>query len=285
MPNTFIDIQNISFSYDEDNSSDKIFDNFSLKIAKGDFIALIGHNGCGKSTLSKLLNGLYLPQTGNIFVDGMDTKDDNLKYEIRKKLGLVFQNPDNQIVASVVEEDVAFGPENLGLDPLEIRKRVDYALKTVDMYEHRLKAPYNLSGGQKQRVAIAGIIAMQPDCIVLDEPTSMLDPKGCNEVMNTIINLNKNFNITVILITHNMKEAALAKRVIVLDKGRIISDGKPREVFSNVDLLKKFSLSVPQATELAYLLKGYGFNLPDGILDEYECAVAVSQMLEDLKCR
>ena len=222
----FISIDNISFSYSDSENSNLVknaVDNFSLKIKKGEFIALLGHNGCGKSTVAKHLNAMLLPDSGKVYVDGDDTSDEDKTYDIRKKVGLVLQNPDNQLVASIVEEDVAFGPENLGVAPDVIRQRVDEALKTVDMYEYRTHAPYKLSGGQKQRVAIAGILAMQPQCIVLDEPTAMLDPNGRSEVMSTLLKLNKDKNMTVILITHYMEEAVLADRVIVMDEGRILT--------------------------------------------------------------
>lgn len=214
-------------------------------------------------------------------MDNMDTINDDLKYEIRRRVGLVLQNPDNQLVASIVEEDVAFGPENLGVPPAEIRQRVDNALKAVEMYDYRTHAPYKLSGGQKQRIAIAGIIAMQPDCIVLDEPTAMLDPRGRTEVLDTIKKLNKEQGITIILITHYMDEAVLADRVVVMDDGNILIQGTPREVFSHVELLKKHQLDVPQATELIYRLKASGCNLPDGILNEEECVAALELLLNE----
>ncbi|MBQ3970104.1 MAG: energy-coupling factor transporter ATPase, partial [Clostridia bacterium] len=241
----FIDVRDVVFGYeaDEEGKENKIvLKKLSLSINKGEFVALLGHNGSGKSTLAKMFNGILQPDEGQVTVCGMNTLDEDKLLDIRKKVGLVLQNPDNQLVASIVEEDVAFGPENLGIEPKEIRKRVDDALKAVDMYEYRGHAPHKLSGGQKQRVAIAGIIAMQPDCIVLDEPTAMLDPQGRKEVMDTIVKLNKEKNITIILITHYMDEAALADRLVVLDGGKILTDGTPKEVFSNVELLKKHSL-------------------------------------------
>lgn len=283
----FINVDGVSFQYENADESiqKKVISNVSMQIHQGEFLALLGHNGSGKSTLARHFNAMLLPTEGKIFVDGMDTSDDNLKYKIRRLVGLVLQNPDNQIIASVVEEDVAFGPENLGIEPTEIRKRVDQALKAVDMYEHRMKAPYKLSGGQKQRVAIAGIIAMHPKCIVLDEPTSMLDPRGRTEVMDTIRKLNKENGMTVVLITHYMDEAVLADRVIVMDEGEILLQGKPREVFSKVSLLKKHGLDVPQATEFIYRLKSFGFKLPDGVLDEDECTAVIEQLLEARKCQ
>lgn len=239
----FITAQNISFKYEtEENTSEiskNVLDNISFSIKRGEFVAVVGHNGSGKSTIAKHLNAMLVPSSGKVYVDGMDTSDENMTNLIRRKVGLVLQNPDNQLVASIVEEDVAFGPENLGIEPKEIRKRVDEALKAVDMYEYRLYAPYKLSGGQKQRVAIAGIIAIEPDCIVLDEPTAMLDPKGRKEVLDTIIRLNREKGITVVMITHFMEEAVLADKVYVVDGGKLLTSGTPYEVFSQVELLKK----------------------------------------------
>lgn len=276
----FIEVNNVTFRYDYDNPMGKnVLDDISLTVSKGEFIALLGHNGSGKSTLAKMFNGILQPDSGQVKVCDMDTSDEQTLLDIRKKVGLVLQNPDNQLVASIVEEDVAFGPENLGVDPIEIRKRVDYALKSVDMYEYRTHAPYKLSGGQKQRVAIAGIIAMQPDCIVLDEPTAMLDPQGRREVMDAVIKLNKEKGITVILITHYMDEAALADRLIVMDEGHIITEGSPREVFSKVELLKRHSLDVPQSTELAYRLRSAGMKIDRMPLNPCECAEAIANAL------
>ena len=266
----FIEFQNVTFSYDEDEegntTGETIVENFSLQIKKGDFVAVLGHNGCGKSTIAKLCNGINIPQSGKVLVDGTDTADEEKINSVRQKVGMVFQNPDNQIVATIVEDDVAFGPENLGVEPSEIRRRVDEALKRVGMYDFRLSEPHKLSGGQKQRVAIAGIIAMQPQCIVLDEPTSMLDPRGRKEVMDTIKMLNEEYGITVIIITHYMDEAAKANRVIVMEKGEIILDGKPREVFSRIDTLKKVGLDVPESTFLARELKNEGVDIKGNIL-------------------
>lgn len=279
----FITAENVTFYYENDDEQQNLIiknaiDDVSLEVKKGEFVALLGHNGCGKSTMAKHFNAMLLPQGGNIYVDGIDTKTEEKTFDIRKQVGLVLQNPDNQLVASIVEEDVAFGPENLGVPPQEIRERVDNALKAVDMYEYRKHAPYKLSGGQKQRIAIAGIIAMEPDCIVLDEPTAMLDPKGRDEVLKAIQKLNKENNITIILITHYMDEAVLADRVIVMDKGKILTQGVPREVFSQVHLLKKHRLDVPQATELAYKLKCSGVKIDKIPLTDEECV----EMLEGI---
>lgn len=246
---SFIHVENVTFRYGTDDplSLKEALSGVSLAVEKGEFVALLGHNGCGKSTLAKHFNAMLLPTSGKVFVAGMDTTEEALKYEIRRRVGLVLQNPDNQLVASIVEEDVAFGPENLGVPPKEIRQRVDDALKAVEMYDYRLAAPYKLSGGQKQRVAIAGIIAMQPECIVLDEPTAMLDPRGRTEVLDTIHKLNRELGITIVLITHYMDEAVTADRVVVMDSGRILTEGTPKEVFSKVELLKQHHLDVPQA--------------------------------------
>ena len=277
----FIRADNVHFAYEpaEGEAPREVLHGVTLDIAKGEFVALLGHNGCGKSTMAKLFNGMLQPTEGRITVDGMDTTQEETIYEVRRRVGLVQQNPDNQLVASIVEEDVAFGPENLGVEPKEIRRRVDEALKAVDMYEYRENAPYKLSGGQKQRVAIAGVIAMEPDCIVLDEPTAMLDPRGRDEVMSTIQKLNREKGITIILITHYMDEAVQAGRVVVMDEGNILTQGSPREVFSQVELLKQHHLDVPQATELAYRLRACGCKLPDGILNEEECVGALYALL------
>lgn len=273
----FIEVKNVDFAYEEGG---EILKDFSLEIEKGSFVAILGHNGSGKSTLAKLLNGLNLPDKGKVYIDGIDTADDDKALEIRNRVGLVFQNPDNQIVATIVEEDVAFGPENLGLPREEIRKRVDESLKAVGMSEYMRHEPHRLSGGQKQRVAIAGIIAMQPDCVVFDEPTAMLDPRGRKDVMNIIAKLNKEMNKTVVLITHYMDEAAKADRVVVMDNGKIIADGKPQKVFNEVELLKSVGLDVPQPTELIYKLKKAGIAFDDGIIHSDECAEAISKALE-----
>ncbi len=275
---SYIDVKNIEFSYDDD--SEKILENFSLNIEKGSFVAILGHNGSGKSTLAKLFNGLNIPQSGKILIDGIDTADEERMLEIRNKVGLVFQNPDNQIVATIVEEDVAFGPENLGLPREEIRKRVDNALEAVGMSEYVRHEPHRLSGGQKQRIAIAGILAMKPECVVFDEPTAMLDPRGRKDVMTIIGKLNKEMGKTVVLITHYMDEASKADRVVVIDSGKIIADGKPEKVFNEVELLKSVGLDVPQPTELIYKLKKAGIAFDDGIIHADDCVKAISDALE-----
>ncbi|WP_101698210.1 energy-coupling factor transporter ATPase [Clostridium minihomine] len=278
----YLQAEKVSFFYDsgENEDAQQVLHEVSMNIRKGEFVALLGHNGSGKSTMAKHFNAMLLPSGGKVYVDGMDTLNEDLKYEIRQRVGLVLQNPDNQLVASVVEEDVAFGPENLGVPPKEIRQRVDEALKAVDMEEYKTHSAYKLSGGQKQRVAIAGIIAMQPDCIVLDEPTAMLDPRGRTEVMETIRRLNREKGITIVLITHYMDEAVQADRVIVMDSGRILVEGVPREVFSHVDLLRQHSLDVPQATELLYRLEQAGCSVPQGVLNEEECVAALELLLK-----
>lgn len=281
MSDTIIKFDNVSFAYElEDEGVLNAVNDFSLEVPEGQFLAVLGHNGCGKSTVAKLINGILVPNKGKVTVEGMDTSDEEKTVDIRKTVGMVFQNPDNQIVATIVEDDVAFGPENLGVEPSEIRKAVDSALKAVGMYEFRKREPHRLSGGQKQRVAIAGVIAMNTKCIVMDEPTAMLDPQGRKEVMDTVMKLNREFGITVILITHYMDEAVKADRVIVMDGGRIAMDGTPKEVFRNVERMKKLGLDVPQATELAYRLRKKGFKLPEDILDENECAEAILKVLE-----
>lgn len=269
--------ENLCFRYEDDGAN--VLDNVSLEFEHGEMTAVLGHNGCGKSTFAKHLNAILLPEGGKVYIDGIDTKDENRLYDIRQRVGMVFQNPDNQIVSSIVEEDVAFALENLGVEPSEIRKRVDEALKAVGMYKYRMHSPHQLSGGQKQRVAIAGIIAMRPECIVLDEPTAMLDPNGRKEVMRTITELNQKYGITIILITHYMEEAAMCGRIIVMDKGRVLMDDKPEEVFSRVEELKAVGLDVPQATELIYELNRYGLDLDTHIINEDECAEALIKLL------
>ncbi len=276
-----IEVKEVYFQYEGTEEEKKYaLNGVNMTIKDGEFVAIVGHNGSGKSTLAKHFNSIYLPTTGDVLVDGMNTEDDDHLFDIRKKVGLVLQNPDNQIVAGIVEEDVAFGCENLGIPPEEIRKRVDESLKAVDMYEYRTHSPDKLSGGQKQRIAIAGIIAMQPECIVLDEPTAMLDPQGRQEVISTVQKLNKERGITIILITHYMEEAVLADRVIMMDSGKVLTEGTPREVFAQVEMLKKHRLDVPQATELCYRLKGCGYEVPDCVLDEEECAKALVKLLK-----
>lgn len=274
-----IEIKNVTFEYTDGDIKNTIIKDFSLNIERGSFTVILGHNGSGKSTLAKLFNGLNKPTAGEVFVDGISTLDEENEIEIKRRVGMVFQNPDNQLIASVVEEDVAFGPENLGLDPDVTRQRVDDALKAVDMYEHRTSAPHHLSGGQKQRIAIAGIIAMEPECIVLDEPTAMLDPKGRAEIISTLHRLNKENGITIVLITHFMEEAELADRVLVLNDGVIISDATAKEVFSDVDKLKKVGLDVPQTTELLFSLKNSGFDIKTDVISIEEAADEIIRAL------
>ncbi len=282
-----INTENLIFEYsvyDENGDEvgrNRVLENVTLNIKEGGFVAVLGHNGSGKSTLAKHFNGILLPTEGKVLIDGIDSTDESRIYDIRQTVGMVFQNPDNQIVATIVEEDVAFALENLGVEPAEIRRRVDEALKIVDMYHYREHAPHQLSGGQKQRIAIAGIIAMRPRCIVMDEPTAMLDPKGRKEIMATIKALNKEHGITVILITHYMEEAAQADRVIVIDKGKILLDDVPKKIFSQVELLKSVGLDVPQATELMYDLRKCGVDAPCDIIDVDECAEYLFGLLSD----
>ncbi|MEQ2398826.1 energy-coupling factor transporter ATPase [Merdimmobilis hominis] len=271
----------ISFHYFDDNERPiPVLKDLSLTVNRGEFVAVLGHNGSGKSTLAKHFNAILLPETGNCIVDGINTREENRLYDIRQRVGMVFQNPDNQIVATIVEEDVAFALENMGVSPAEIRKRVDDALKSVGMYEFREHAPHQLSGGQKQRVAIAGVIAMRPDCIVLDEPTAMLDPRGRWEVMRTIRQLNREFGITVVLITHYMDEAAQCDRVVVMDDGKILFNAAPKEVFSHVKALHAVGLDVPQAAQLADELIELGYSLPPDVISEEECADALAALLD-----
>ena len=276
-----IEIKNVTYNYVEDEVEYTAVNNVSLNIEKGSFTVILGHNGSGKSTLAKMLNGLNRPSSGDILVDGINTRDEENEFLIKKKVGMVFQNPDNQLVASIVEEDVAFGPENLGLEPKVIRQRVDEALKAVGMYEFRNSTPHHLSGGQKQRIAIAGIIALEPECIVLDEPTAMLDPKGRQEIINTILRLNKEKGITVVLITHYMEEAEKADRVLVMNDGEFIADGTPKEIFKNVKMLKSVWLDVPQTTELLYALNQIAMAVPTDVLSIEETADAIMHYLEE----
>ena len=276
--NNIVKVNNISFEYVTEESRVKAIDNLSLDVKEGEFVVIIGHNGSGKSTLSKNLNAILLPTEGNILIDGIDTRSEEKLWDIRQTAGMVFQNPDNQIVATIVEEDVAFGPENLGIAPKEMRDRVEKALKSVNMYEFRRRQPHLLSGGQKQRVAIAGIIAMKPKCIIFDEATAMLDPSGRKEVMRTIKELNSKENITTIHITHFMEEAVEADRVIVMEKGRKILEGTPREVFSHIKELKEIGLDVPCMTELSSLLKEEYVDISDDILTVDEMVMNLCQL-------
>ena len=266
-----IKIENLVFEYkrDEESPAVKAIDNVSLEVERGSFTAVIGRNGSGKSTLAKNVNALLLPSGGAVYVNGYDTKDEEHLWDIRQSAGMVFQNPDNQLVSSIVEDDVAFGPENLGIPPLEIRQRVDESLKAVNMYEHRKKAPHLLSGGQKQRVAIAGVVAMKPNCIIFDEPTAMLDPQGRDEVMDIIYKLHDE-GITIVLITHFMEEAAQADRVVIMDRGRIMLDGTPRDVFTHADEIRSYNLDVPLAVDMAQRLRNRGINVPGEIISEKE---------------
>lgn len=280
----FIEAKDITFSYvnemEEPPVKTTVFENLSLDIYKGEFVAILGHNGSGKSTLAKCFNAINIPQSGEVLVNSMSIRDQEKLLDIRQCVGMVFQNPDNQIVATIVEEDVAFALENMGVEPTEIRRRVDESLKTVGMYEYREHAPHKLSGGQKQRVAIAGILAMRPECILLDEPTAMLDPKGRREVLKTIKELNKNSGVTIVLITHYMDEAVQADRVVVMDSGRIVLDDKPKKIFSQVQKLKALGLDVPQVTELVYTLNADGFDLDPEIITEDECVDALYELLK-----
>ena len=275
--NEAIQVCDLHYTYPDAESEREhiVFDGLNLSIKAGSFVAVLGHNGCGKSTLAKHFNAILLPAGGSVTVYGMDTKDEELLLAIRQAVGMVFQNPDNQIVSNVVEEDVAFAPENLGVPSDEIRRRVDAALKTVGMYEYRAHAPQLLSGGQKQRVAIAGVLAMKPKCIVLDEPTAMLDPQGRREVIETVERLNREEGMTVVLITHHMDEATHAGRVVAMNDGKIVADGTPEEVFSQVELLRSVGLSVPETTELLYALRADGFDLPLDALSIDQCAQAL----------
>ena len=277
-----ISVEHLAFSYPglDDGPGVSVFEDLNLEVEEGTFVAVLGTNGCGKSTLAKHFNSILLPTGGKVYVCGIDTSMEERIMTVRRNVGMVFQNPDNQIVANVVEEDVAFGPENLGISSPEIRNRVDKALKQVGMYEYREHAPHLLSGGQKQRIAIAGIIAMEPKCIVLDEPTAMLDPRGRREVVETIGRLNKEKGITVVLITHHMDEAAKADRVVVLHKGKVAADGTPREVFSQVELLHNIGLAAPESVELCWELNKQGFRMPLDKLEPEECAQALLTILE-----
>ncbi len=272
-----ISVEHLAYTYPglEDSAGVTVFEDMNLTVEQGSFVAILGTNGCGKSTLAKHFNAILLPSGGKVYVGGIDTSNAERIIAVRRNVGMVFQNPDNQIVANVVEEDVAFGPENLGISSPEIRRRVDQALKQVGMYEYREHAPHLLSGGQKQRIAIAGVIAMEPKCIVLDEPTAMLDPRGRREVMETVGRLNREKGITVVLITHHMDEAAKAQRVVVLHQGKVAADGTPKQVFSQVELLHAIGLAAPEPVELCWRLNQQGFSLPLDQLDPEECAQAL----------
>ena len=277
-----IKAEKLAYTYPgvDDTPGVPVFKELDISIEEGSFVAILGTNGCGKSTLAKHFNSILLPSGGKVWVWGMDTSDEDRIISIRRKVGMVFQNPDNQIVANVVEEDVAFGPENLGIAAPEIRRRVDRALKQVDMYQYREHAPHLLSGGQKQRIAIAGVIAMEPKCIILDEPTAMLDPRGRREVIQTISRLNREKKITVVLITHHMDEAAQAQRVVVLHKGKVAADGTPQEVFSQVELLHGIGLTAPETVELCWELNQQGFELPLDRLSTEDCAQALYALVK-----
>ena len=282
MKNSIIETKDLHFSYtstDAEGAAPVVLNGVDLQIEKGSFVAVLGHNGSGKSTLAKHMNAILLPSGGAVYVQGIDTADEEKLLDIRRTVGMVFQNPDNQIVANVVEEDVAFAPENLGVPPQEIRQRVDDALKAVNMYEFREHAPHLLSGGQKQRIAIAGVIAMQPECIVLDEPTAMLDPIGRADVMRTIKELNRSKGVTVVIITHHMDEAAQADRLVVMAKGQVVADGAPKEVFQNVEHLKAVGLTVPETTELLWQLRKEGLEVPLDALSDEECAQVLCDLL------
>ena len=281
MNNAIIETRDLHFSYTSaEGVAPTVLNGVDITIKEGTFVAILGHNGSGKSTIAKHMNAILLPSGGTVYVDGIDTTDEDKLLDIRRTVGMVFQNPDNQIVANVVEEDVAFAPENLGILPEEIRQRVDDALKAVNMYQFREHAPHLLSGGQKQRIAIAGVIAMQPRCIVLDEPTAMLDPIGRADVLRTIKELNRSRGVTVVLITHHMDEAAQADRLIVMARGQVISDGTPKEVFSQVEKLKAVGLTVPHTTELLWQLRQAGLDVPLDALSDEECAAALKTLLK-----
>ncbi len=275
-----IEVKNVTFEYSDGDNVKTVIKDFSLDIGRGSFTVILGHNGSGKSTLAKLLNGLYKPDEGDVFVDGINTRDEKTEVDIKRRVGMVFQNPDNQLVASLVEEDVAFGPENLGFAPEETRRRVDEALKTVRMYEFKNSTPHNLSGGQKQRIAIAGILAMRPECIVLDEPTAMLDPRGRKEIIDTVLRLNRENNMSVVLITHFMEEAGLADRVIVMNNGEIVADDTPKAIFNKVDLLKSVGLDVPQTTELLFALKNNGADITTDAVSIEDAAEVLAQAFD-----
>lgn len=276
--NNMIECKNVKYVYEPNNNTNDIkiaLENVNININKGDFVVILGRNGSGKSTIAKHMNSLLIPTEGKVYVDKLDTSNLENTWGIRNKAGMVFQNPDNQIVATIVEEDVAFGPENLGIPPKEIKDRVCEALKRVNMYAYRKHAPHLLSGGQKQRVAIAGVLAMRPECIIFDEPTAMLDPSGREEVVNTIKEVNRKYGITIVLITHFMEEAVEADKVIVMDSGKVIKEGTPKEIFKEVDMMKKIGLDVPQMTELAHYLQQQNVDIPSDIL-------TINEMVDEL---
>ncbi|SHI18944.1 energy-coupling factor transporter ATPase [Sporanaerobacter acetigenes] len=275
MSDTMIKLENVTYEYKSNEEEFMALKGINLEIKKGEFLVVLGHNGSGKSTLAKLINALLLPTNGKVYVNGMDTTDEEKIWDIRHTAGMVFQNPDNQIVATIVEEDVAFGPENQGVEPKEIRERIDKALEIVEMTRYKKHAPHLLSGGQKQRIAIAGVLAMNPECIILDEPTAMLDPTGRSEVMETVRKLNKEQKKTIVHITHYMEEAVEADRIIVMEEGQIVMEGTPRQVFSQVDKMKELGLDVPQVTELAHELRKEGIDVPEDILTVEELVRAL----------
>lgn len=283
MANPIIEFKNVTYRYESDDEGVTLplaVSGLSLNIYDGEFVAILGHNGSGKSTVAKLSNGLIIPESGDVIVDGMNTKDEDDEIKIKQTVGVVFQNPDNQIVATIVEDDVAFGPENLGIDPVEIRKRVDESLKIVGMYKYRKHEPHKLSGGQKQRVAIAGIIAMEPRCIILDEPTAMLDPEGRRDVMNALKRLNKELGITVVFITHYMEEACEADRIIVMDDSRLLMDGTPKEVFRDTEKIRSIGLDVPQTCQLAKMLQNDGYKLKNDLLSIDELVENIEDLMK-----
>lgn len=275
-----IKIENLTFSYEKENTEKTVLDNVNLNVKKGEFLCVLGHNGSGKSTLAKHFNAILLPMGGNVYIDELNTLNEDEILKIRQTVAMVFQNPDNQIVATIVEEDVAFAAENLGIEPTEIRKRVDEALETVGMLKFKNHAPHMLSGGQKQRIAIAGVIAMKPDYIVFDEPTAMLDPIGRREVIKTIKKLNKEFGITIILITHNMDEAAKSDRIVIMDNGKIVKEANPKEIFSDVEKMRELGLDTPQVTSLAYELSKKGINIKKDVLEVDECVEEILKLCQ-----
>ena len=280
---SILEFKNVTFRYESDDEGVVLapaVKDFSLEISEGEFVAVLGHNGSGKSTLAKLAIGVLLPENGDVIINGMNTKNEDDDINIKQTVGVVFQNPDNQIVATIVEEDVAFGPENLGIEPQEIRRRVDESLKIVGMYKYKNHEPHKLSGGQKQRVAIAGIIAMEPRCVILDEPTAMLDPEGRRDVMKAIKQLNKELGITIVYITHYMEEAVEADRIVVMDDSRLIMDGTPKEVFADVEKIRSIGLDVPQTCQLAKLLKDNGINLKNDLLSIDELVENIDDLLK-----